>query len=237
MDLYGCGVNGINAETVSDIYVLNSVIRDCSYSPVYVAFGEGNMAFYDSLFTGSGGGFGFFDCSDAHISFYRCSFGEWESNSLYFQDDIDKYDCLWSEITIYPDYDEDGYYPVPGDTLELIEFDSKVLSGTAWTGSQLLMPEAGYAKVLPYVGSDGKEVNIKITFNNDGSGRLTGLYDDPVDFNWVIDDFHYAAVLYADGSEYSSGMLWLYAVRDSDDSPIRMELEIDDCIVWFSSAD
>ena len=44
--------------------------------------------------------------------FYRCSFGERESNSFAFDDKIITENCIWSEITEYPDYsgesEEDG---------------------------------------------------------------------------------------------------------------------------------
>ena len=42
---------------------------------------------------------------DASLTFKKCTFGEQESNNWYFDEYATFEDCVWSEITEYPDYE------------------------------------------------------------------------------------------------------------------------------------
>ena len=106
MDLYGCGVYGIGAvNRCGDFLVKDSVIRDCEYGPLTMEGCKGAIVFENCSLTGSLGG-GFFEYrEDASLTFKKCSFGENETNSWYFDEYATFEDCEWSEITMYPDYE------------------------------------------------------------------------------------------------------------------------------------
>ncbi|MBR1989922.1 MAG: right-handed parallel beta-helix repeat-containing protein [Firmicutes bacterium] len=105
MDLYGCGVYGLQTEYFcGDVLVTDSTIRDCEYGPLNINGGKGKVELRNCTLTGSNGG-GWYEASDtSQLHFYDCSFGEWESNMWYFYENIVAENCEWSEITQYPDY-------------------------------------------------------------------------------------------------------------------------------------
>ncbi|MBQ9437101.1 MAG: hypothetical protein IJU50_02100, partial [Lachnospiraceae bacterium] len=121
LDLYGCGVNGIFAYDESgELYVFNSTIRDCSEGPLDISNCKDSFVFQDCALTGSGGG-GFYDGEgEQQIGFFRCEFGEWESNVLAFAGNVYTEDCVFSEITAYPEYEDD-----PEDGEEYREYDAE----------------------------------------------------------------------------------------------------------------
>ena len=105
MDMFGCGVFGIGGfDGSGKINVFNSVIHDCENGIAWFEDLADTVTFTNCLFYGSGGGVinHPFD-NDKLITFKKCSFDEWETNNLTFDDYIYE-DCLWSEITSYPDY-------------------------------------------------------------------------------------------------------------------------------------
>ena len=105
MDLYGCGMYGISAfGYVGEFLICDTTIRDCSYGSIYFFQCEGDVIFQNCTLTGSLGG-GYYEPGDpSTLSFYSCTFGTNETNCWYFYDNILTQDCVWSEITMYPDY-------------------------------------------------------------------------------------------------------------------------------------
>ena len=105
VDLYGCGVYGIGTSgTTKNINVYNSIIRYCSGGIFEIRSQSGAINFTNCLFYGSDGGGYASGLFDGTITFKKCSFGENETNTLYFNDDMKFEDCLWSEVTRYPEY-------------------------------------------------------------------------------------------------------------------------------------
>ena len=80
LDLYGCGVYGINGFELGDLTMRGCCIHDCSNGPVYLYGGAGINSFEDCVFTDSDGGFLFYDSGLA--VFRRCVFGPVEAHSL-----------------------------------------------------------------------------------------------------------------------------------------------------------
>lgn len=113
MDLYGCGVNGIGCtEGTGDLYVYDSVIRDCEYGSIEIYDPFGEFYFAGCKFTGSGWG-GYFDYNEtSSLKFVECTFGDNETNTWYFDETAEFEECTWAEVTMYPDYsDYEDMYP------------------------------------------------------------------------------------------------------------------------------
>ena len=110
LDLYGCGVYGINTSECTLLTCFDSTIRDCENGALELYDAQGRQMLLNCVLTGSGSGGYFYadDSSDGEFYFYRCTFGERESNSLAFNEWITTEDCSWSEITAYPDYSEES---------------------------------------------------------------------------------------------------------------------------------
>ena len=106
LDLYGCGVYGIGCDQYSgNLYVSDSVIRDCEYGPFAIYNGEGDFSFTNCTFSGSAGG-GHFEYNDnSRLSFNTCSFGQEESNIWYFDEFANFENCEFMEPEYYPDVD------------------------------------------------------------------------------------------------------------------------------------
>ncbi|MBR5381787.1 MAG: right-handed parallel beta-helix repeat-containing protein, partial [Oscillospiraceae bacterium] len=230
-DLYGCGVNGLEAEDCADIYVYETTIRDCSFGPMELSYCTGGFTAYNSRFVDSGS-FGFYDCGEADIYFWACEFGEWESNSLYFRDDVETDDCIWSDITEYPDYG-DGSFGDFRDYLEIVAFDAEVLAGTRWEGFELVIPEENSVFELPYEDEEGT-YGVTLEFDKNGSGVLDGLYDEPETFRYEMDESGYLAYGYIGDDQDMTDIIWLYADTDEEESPLYMEFTSGDYVLWLS---
>ena len=111
MDLYGCGMYGFYAKNGSgNIYVHNSVIRECEGGPFYVTEPEGKYEFRFCQLKESRSG-GYFESSkEAKLSFTECYFGTHETNYWFFNEEAVFTDCFWEEITMYPDIEPEGEY-------------------------------------------------------------------------------------------------------------------------------
>lgn len=105
MDIYGCGLYGIGAfENCGDISVSDSFVRDCSDGPLWLEGGTGAYEFTNCSLVNSLGGGAYFKSDTSALRFINCEFGESETNVWYFYEDIETADCVWSEITAYPEY-------------------------------------------------------------------------------------------------------------------------------------
>jgi hypothetical protein len=111
MDLYGCGVNGIGTSAgTGELFVYDSVIRDCEYSSIEVYEPFGEYYFERCKFTGSGWG-GYFEYNDnTSLKFVECTFGDNETNSWFYEDRAEFEDCTWAEVTLYPEYPDYSDY-------------------------------------------------------------------------------------------------------------------------------
>ena len=109
MDLFGCGVYGLGIYYESgNVRVFNSCIHDCEYGIDELYELGGNVTFTNCMFYGSnaaGSWYSFDNDSDVELTFKKCSFGEEETNGLFYREDyITFIDCLWSTITRYPEW-------------------------------------------------------------------------------------------------------------------------------------
>lgn len=254
VDLYGCGVNGIEFEYSKNLFVYDSLIRDCSDSAFYICDYEGQISFVDSQLTGSGGAFLSNPASDdAVVSFSGCSFGEWESNILYFRDDIEFTDCTWSEITSYPDYpdysddDEYGdlYYRYPytnwkpfGMDFELVPFDEYVLQDTIWDAVAGADHEAGFLidftdpeSIRNYWNPSG--TGVRLSFHTDKSGVLTGYTEEAEAFSWACDSAYSAVLSLESGAEFSLSLYADYVDESETEADLYLLLSIEGLSLWF----
>ena len=111
MDLYGCGVDGLFIYDQSGaVTCYNTIIRDCQDGPISVYDLSYPCQLYGCTLTGSERG-GYFPAETENpVYFYRCSFGEAESNTINFAEGVYTEDCEWSAITQnqeYPDIEEE----------------------------------------------------------------------------------------------------------------------------------
>ena len=196
LDLYGCGVYGIGtAEETGDLYVSSSVIRDCTYGPFDIQEPAGDFNFLDCRMTGSYWG-GSFDYNlSSQLSFYRCTFGEGESNEWAFVDHVYMEDCVFAEVSQYPDYGEE--YPdysdmeIPELELESVQqvpAGREAIAGTGWSAvySQDVLTDQ-----LTYVGMGSNFRDIAFSFYTDDymPGQGWYCYDgDFYDLTWDITD-------------------------------------------------
>ncbi len=105
VDLYGCGVYAIGCDkNAGNIFVADSTLRDCSGGSFYIYRGEGDFVFDRCTFTGSYWG-GYFESNEiSQLTFNNCTFGQNESNTWYFDEEVTMNDCDLMEPTVYPEY-------------------------------------------------------------------------------------------------------------------------------------
>ena len=236
LDLYGCGVYGIGTSECARLACFDSTIRDCKNGSLELYNAQSRQMFLNCVMTGSGSGGYFYadDGSDGEFYFYRCTFGERESNSLAFNDRITAEDCSWSEITEYPDYSEesqkDGAYFVLDTTrLKVAAFDA-----------QVLMAEEYYI-LYEIVNKTSGEVSFEtsddvrfLTFEEDGRGCFWTDNEKGRPFNYEMDSAYSCAISFDDGDKASLG---LYAdqggaLPDSKEGSIWLALYLEDEVLW-----
>ena len=236
VDLYGCGVHGVQAGETQDLYVYDSVIRDCSFGPLDLEYMLGDVLLENCTLTGSGGAVFLGSCERANIVFRGCTFGERESNSLYFRDDVVTEDCTWSEITEYPDYsdDPDGDFALEGD-LAPVRFDALVLADTAWIGVSMYNFDSGEETALPLRREDG-DTDVILRLSADGSGALEGLEAQALSLRWEMEeDSDYSALVAMQGEYAETGHLSLFAERGEGEHPLWMELWLGELSIRFQA--
>ncbi len=235
MDLYGCGVYAIETgKGTGDLYVYNSTLRDCSDGTLFLIEGVGNFEFRDCILTGSYSGGYYGNSADSELHFYNCTFGEEETNTWLFWQDIYAVDCTWSEITQYPEYSAEEYYeeeemPVlDPENMREVELDEEMLSDSVWIGYASVNPESGEMVYFPYEMPDESFVTLRIGLNNDKTGWIKygeQLYE----VTWECDD----NMAYLQTTEGWNIYLTLYTDPEDEFAPRWMLMEMNNELIWL----
>ena len=229
MDIYGCGVYGIGAyEDTDNLLVYDSTVRDCFYGPLEIFGCTGVFKFYDSVFKDNGR-YSYIESNpDTKISFYRCDFGEKETEYFMFLEDVYTEDCNFSEdIEVYPEYGYDAELP-DFTNMKTVPFDREVIADTSWAGAYAVVPENGDSFYLPHIGDDGREIGVSVKINDDGTGVLN-YYDELKDFKWQCDSKYSIHIEMPDG--IASGML--HTENIEGENPLWLLMHIDETAIWM----
>ena len=237
LDLYGCGVYGIGTGECTFLTCFDSTIRDCENGALELYDAKSRQMFLNCVMTGSGSGGYFYadDGFDGEFYFYRCTFGERESNNLAFDDRITTEDCNWSEITEYPDYSEESqeegmYFTLDTTRLKVASFDAKVL-----TAKECYI-------LYEIVNSKSGEVSFEtdddvrfLTFEEDGRGCFWTDDEKGRPFKYEMDSAYSCVLSFDDGDEASFG---LYAdqggaLPDSEEGSVWLAMYLEDEVLWF----
>jgi len=230
LDLYGCGVYGVEAGDGSgDLRVVDSTIRDCELGPFDIDGCTGAIRFENCDLTGSGYG-GYYSAPSAfgasQLSFAGCRFGTAESNEWFFREDAECEDCVWSEITQYPEYpDIEPEMPTfDPEAITELSFTVSPLADTYWNGYMTVDPQSGESRMLPYTAADSGVIEtVTLFFAADGSGWYAD-WTGTTEFTWDYAGESLACLTEAEGrNSYASlyadtieeGMLWLMLQRDN----------------------
>ncbi len=231
-DLFGCGCLGIHASGGAGLFVYDSLIRDCSFGPLDIYDWSGQLYVIHSSLTGSlsGGSIGYSDAGES--LFYRCTFGQRESNYFYFAEQVNTEDCRWEEITEYPDYSGDDWEAfVPDmDAVEAIAFDGEVLCSIYWVGCQAVTAE-GEQLALPWEDPETDVViGVSLEAFEDGSGSYWDGFSGERAFTWAQPEDGGAALLgFADGG---SAEVRLYTEERDGGSMYWLCLSMDGTEIW-----
>ena len=245
MDLYGCGVIGLECvDGAGDVYAYDTIIRDCSYGPLDLYDGAGRYEFHNCVLTGSDGG-GYYNGEiGAEIAFYNCTFGQQETNYWHFLDGVAFEDCTWSEVTMYPDYSDPEYYPEEEDyepqrlipetlpeSMEEKPFGDLLYGETLWHGFQMSGAETGEAMDAP---SGWGVENVNMTLRGDGTGSLNNYYADRnVPFLWEYDEDDTAKLSLWTRNDGTFEATLYRAVGEGDSAGMWLSLRTPDALLWM----
>jgi len=252
VDLFGCGVNGIGAYDIcQEIYIYDSIIHDCEYGPFEISGAVNNILVVNTELTGSNGG-GYYAPGGYFLTFFKCKFGEQESNTLYFIDtsdkDIEISQCYFSEITEYPDYGDDWeYYPdyepddggdidydyAPAfnrDALRVVPFDAATIEDSMYKGYYIIDNNTGDEISLTGEGADPNKF-VEVFFYIDGSANIYGIDDIKGQYTWDIDSSYSGVLTSADGKK--TGRLSLYSDTSEGESTVWMMIVIENKTIWL----
>jgi len=237
LDLYGCGVYGISTSGCAHLTCFDSTIRDCENGALALYDAQSRQMFLNCVMTGSGSGGYFYvnDGFDGEFYFYRCTFGERESNNLFFNEWITTEDCNWSEITAYPDYseepEEDGtLYVLDTTRLKVTSFDAMVLTANE------------YYILYEIVNRESDEVSFEtsddvrfLTFEEDGRGCFWTDNEKGRPFRYEMDSAYSCVISFDDGGQASFGLYTDQggAMPDSEEGSIWLALYLEDEVLWL----
>lgn len=179
MDLYGCGMYGFTADNGSgDIYLQSSTIRECEGGPFYIYDTKGTIEFRDCWLKDSNSGGYYEDNEETELSFYECNFGQYETNMWMFRNDVTCVDCIFEEVTEYPDVEPEPEYYLDIDSLKLMPLDGNV-EGLADTyyAYMIVDQQSGDTVYYPY---------FYLQLSEDGTGYLESENDN-FDFIWYYE--------------------------------------------------
>lgn len=226
MDLYGCGVSGIGAyDGTNNMLVYDSIIRDCFYGPLEIYGCSGSFEFYDSVLKDNKGYCYIDDTQDMTVAFYRCDFGVKETEYFKSSNDFYKEGCTYSDDI---ETGHDAQLP-DFENMEIVSFDRQAVADTLWVGAYAEIYENSNSFSLPRVGDDGKEKNISIKINADGTGVMN-YYHERIDFTWRCDGDYTLSIELNDGS-FADGTM--YAEKTEGERPVWLLLSVGETAVWM----
>ena len=224
MDLYGCGVIGLNLEYCSNFLKCTDVtIRDCSSGPLCNSGSRGEWKFYNCNLTGSDSGGFFSEAPALSLYFENCTFGDRESENFMFREDTTTKNCTWGNVSTPPDYsgyDSGAPDAVIVNDMKVTSFDSYMRLYREWTGFEIIDDTTG----------EISETGQWVYFNDDGTGEI---YDDISgnEFTWTIDSNYSAVITMDDGSgEYG---VTIYIDKTKQESPLFMVLSQNGKSSWY----
>lgn len=224
MDLYGCGVIGLNLEYCSNFLKCTDVtIRDCSSGPLCNSGSRGEWKFYNCNLTGSDSGGFFSEAPALSLYFENCTFGDRESENFMFREDTTTKNCTWGNVSTPPDYsgyDSGAPDAVIVNDMKVTSFDSYMLLYREWTGFEIIDDTTG----------EISETGQWVYFNDDGTGEI---YDDISgnEFTWTLDSNYSAVITMDDGSgEYG---VTIYIDKTKQESPLFMVLSQNGKSSWY----
>ena len=237
LDLYGCGVYGIGTSECACLTCFDSTIRDCENGALDLYDVQSRQMFLNCVMTGSGSGGYFYadDGSYGEFYFYRCTFGEGESNCLAFNDRITAEDCSWSEITEYPDYsgesqEDSVFFALDMTRLKVASFDAKVLTAEE------------YYILYEIIDSKSGEVSFEtsdevrfLTFEEDGRGCFWTDNEKGRPFNYEMNNEYSCAISFDDGAKATFGFYADQggALPGSGEGSMWLALYLEDEALWF----
>ena len=224
MDLYGCGVIGINLEYCSNFLRCSNVtIRECSQGPLGCANSRGEWKFYNCRLVDSLSGGFFSETPGLSLYFEDCTFGDRETENFMFRDDTTVKNCTWGDPYSYPDYSSYGNIPAEIHKSDLTAsslFDEYTLTYAGWREFY----------VLDDVTGEYDETGRWAYFYIDGSGAL---YDNGTDstFTWTMDSDSSAVVtMDKDSSQYE---VTIYNDDNDQNAPLYMKMSDNSNEWWF----
>ena len=256
-DLYGCGVIALNCEGgTGDVYVYDSVLRDCSYGPISIYGGAGKFEFRDCTLTGSSDG-GYFDGGGrSQLGFYNCVFGSYETYRWKYAENVETENCTWDDSIDYPDgeypdiepdgayygensdgeyYDgEAGYEPesLPENPQEA-PLDMELYGDSSWwLGYVVLNPDTGEYTDMP--SPDASATDVSMYLRADGTGVISGYYADrSIPFLWETDSENPAKLSLTTLHDGNFEITCYRVEGDNPDFPVWLTLRAADRLLWM----
>ena len=234
VDIYGCGVYGIQAEGCGNFVASNSTIRDCEIGPLDISRGTGDILFTACTISGSSWGGSYSPTRESKLSFVGCSFGEGESNGWYFRNDAVFENCEWSEITSYPERESmlDEYYGFYSDNMEQVTIGDDIIGRSCWVGYSEVNPQSGETEYYGLMGQDEKpSLIVTLDLNADGTGILS-FGEEKENIQWEFMDGG-VACRRNDGSNAYFSLYRMYAPEFGDQRDWLMMQNGGSNLIWL----
>lgn len=246
LDLYGCGVSGIDAYYSGDMYVYETIIRDCSGESFEICYATGPIVFMDCDLTGSTYA-GYITPSRYIVEFFNCNFGEKES-SIYYNRFAKLKDCTFDGDAPYV-YDRpenymgdhegiDGLVP-----LTYTEFcDSSAYNDEMFYEAFEVITPKGNSILLPCY-DDANAVDalyMVLGIFGDGTGFVNDSSGgDTASFIWEVADDDSRIILKddpsADGAVLGVDEAYIYYYTDSYGEKLYIEFQLGTMKFWLVS--
>lgn len=244
LDLYGCGVSGIEAYYSGDMYVYLTIIRDCSGESFEICYATGPIVFMDCDLTGSAYA-GYITPSRYIVEFARCYFGEKES-SIYYNHFAKLMDCTFEGDAPYA-YDRPENYMgdhegidglVPLTYTEVC--DSYAYNDDMFYEAFEVITQNGNSILLPHY-DDYNEIDalyMVLGIFNDGTGFVNDSSAlGTVPFVWEVADDDSCIIIKDDPSSDSATLgvdeAYIHYYTDSYGDKLYIEFQLANLKFWL----
>lgn len=240
MDLYGCGVYGVESFASGYISVWHSYIHDCEYGPFDLMSLTGFVDFMDCELTYSDG-CGYIAPSRYDTTFTDCTFGFNESN-IYYNPFVTFDNCTFYSEAIAPENGIGGHEDI-GEVSELTisEYcDTYYQNGDVFYSAFELVNSEGSSLLPLYVGGEGEDfayLYSVLAILDDGTGYIKGLnQDEKIEFTWSVSaDDSFMILTLDEESQWFEGEteLDLYFYADPYGYNTYTQLKSENMSIWY----
>ena len=235
VDLYGCGVYGLEAYQSGNVYMNDSRIHDCAFGPFFISELAGDYYFDGCTFDESDGQ-GYIAVSQYNTYFYSCLFGINETYEVLSNPCVSHDNCEFADMIYWP---ENAYGEATEGNYDKSSLDDLIHGVNAGDGiyafSAFYYDGASGEYLLPFYRDEYDEyVYAHMILSDEGYGTIKGMTGNELLYFEYEEDGDELSVEFVDcpmGHDYTDANAKIEIYKE--DFYFIIKLTMYDTEVWF----